>query len=427
MPLWELCVGRVRADSDTNPRNQQYSLDNIVDILHVGPLRTTINEEYQPFLLRDNGQLSTENGRLWLDMSGAEVVVNAEVYSYRICEPAHARKASMYTTVQAPDRAQFLAWRAAFEVVLRGTRICDAYRVFLNMPLAVGRHSLVFRGKRVTPSVPVAIKVLPRAVPHERRSFALTTVSRAICDNVVKDAHLASVLDVYHTRNETHVVMSLYNATLADVLNQRIRLPEPDARLLFRQLAGALRALHTEGFVHGAVVPSNVLIESDCPLHIRLSGFSLSSVPDPRMRDRENKAPAGRTLDEVLHALKPDGVQYLAPELLNGSRTLDNMSSSSDFWALGVLLYRALTGELPFRLDRVGQEFGGSPPDSVPGVMKSYLEKAITLELLFPESVKKYFTADSISLITLLVSHRNDRRCDFNAISQHPWATEESI
>eukprot|EP00171_Calliarthron_tuberculosum_P017366 IDg17366t1 len=122
MPLWALCLGRGRVDSDSNTRNNPYSLDNIVDLLHVGLLRTTINEQYQPFLLRDNGTLSTENGRLWLDMSGAEVVVNADVYSYRICERVREQKASMYTTVQAPDRAQFMAWRSAFEVVLRGTR-----------------------------------------------------------------------------------------------------------------------------------------------------------------------------------------------------------------------------------------------------------------------------------------------------------------
>lgn len=430
MALWALCLGRGFAEPEANLRNDAYSLDNIVDVLHVGLLRTTINEQYQPFLLRDNGQLSTENGRLWLDMSGAEVVVNADVYSYRICERVNAQKASMYTTVQAPDRAQFMAWRSVFEVVLRGTRLTDSYRVALTEPLAVGQHALIFKGERIGSSHPVTVKVVPRALPTARRSFALTAVSRALRDALIKDNHLASVLDVYHTANETHIVMQTYYGTLDNHLTQAGPRPEAEVRLLFRQLAGALGALHREGFVHGAVVPSNVIIEANLPLHVRLSGFCLASVPDPR--DRAHLAPAGRTVEEVIHALRPDGLQYLAPELLLESGALGEMSSSSDFWALGVLLYKALTGELPFLLGRVGEQFGSSRPDSVLGVMQSYLKKSYLkeskeLELLFPDSIKSNLSDDAISLIALLVSPYPDRRRDFNAISQHPWATDTQL
>lgn len=49
--------------------NQQYSLVNTVGIMLACQLRTTINEECQPFLLWENDQPYTENGLLWLDMS----------------------------------------------------------------------------------------------------------------------------------------------------------------------------------------------------------------------------------------------------------------------------------------------------------------------------------------------------------------------
>ncbi len=393
------------------------SLNDVVDVLHIGPLRTSTSEPYRYFLLRDNGHLSTGDGKLGLSMGGAEVIVNAEVYSYRICERARRNTPSLYTTVQAPDRAQFLAWRDAFEIVLRGTRVADQYTVEPERPLAVGWHAMLLSGVRVRPQSHVVIKVVPRSLPDPRCSFALTYVSRKIRDKAVVHPYIVEVCDVYHSAHETQVVMPYVGPPLSSLLS--VPMDEKRARDMFNQLLTAAICLHTAKITHGAICPNNVLVQAVNPkLHLRLSGFSLALVPDPRVKG--SRAPH-RTINELTHGLAPEGLQYIAPELIDDAMA---MSPSSDFWSLGVLLYRALTGELPFLLEHAGSEYEGADQTSMIDFLQKYKKvDALQDQIVFPPPSEgvKHLSNDAKSLLLLLLSPKPGRRSDVNAILQHPW------
>ncbi len=392
-----------------------YIYDGILDVIHIGWLRSSLEEDYQPFMLRDNGQLSTAKGRLWLNMVGAEVVVNADVYSYRICERPKPRSPAFYSTVQAPTMAQYDAWRKAFEIVLRGTKVSDQYSIEVQRPISVGAHAMLFSGVRRSPACAVVMKVVPRRFPNEFRSFSITAICRAVRDGVVKNEYLAEVLDVYHSQNETHVVMPRYGPALHRRLTPGERWEESKGRELFRQLASALFALHSKGFIHGGVVPSNVLIEKENMLHVRLSGCCLSTVPDPTEEGR--KVPVGRSLEEIRSGLIHDAIQYLAPEVAKSEEELISLNEATDFWALGVLMYRILTGEEPFlakRLETEGEE------ESPLEIMSKYTQVYREVELLIPNEFKKDLSKDSISLIALLCSPTEARRHG-EAVRQHPW------
>jgi hypothetical protein len=98
---------------------------------------------------------------------------------------------------------------------------------------------------------------------------------------------------------------------------------------LGRQLALALDAAHADAVVHGDVKPENVLVASADPLTVKLSDFGIARIAD---------AAATRTTS---HRGTPN---YMAPEVWNG----DRVGPPSDVYSLGVLLYEALAGRLPF-------------------------------------------------------------------------------
>lgn len=93
------------------------------------------------------------------------------------------------------------------------------------------------------------------------------------------------------------------------------------------QLTSALEALHSAGLVHRDVKPSNIVISEDDRLVLMDFGLVRSGLPDAHISSQL----AGT-------------VAYMAPEQAGG----EAIGSAADYYALGVILYEALTGRLPF-------------------------------------------------------------------------------
>lgn len=101
-----------------------------------------------------------------------------------------------------------------------------------------------------------------------------------------------------------------------------------EAAFLFTQIAEALQWSHDHGIIHRDIKPSNVLLHEG--KYVYLADFGLAKSPG----------------DE--HAMTQTGCligtpEYMAPELSEGSATC-----ASDIYALGILLYQMLTGQVPF-------------------------------------------------------------------------------
>ncbi len=116
-------------------------------------------------------------------------------------------------------------------------------------------------------------------------------------------------------------------------------LPEPGAigvldvsrlRSALGQLIEGVATLHAAGIVHRDLKPSNVLVAQDGRLVILDFGLAAEVVPSETFR----------TIEEGLWGT----VEYMAPEQCAG----DRCTPASDWYAVGVLLYEALTGRLPF-------------------------------------------------------------------------------
>jgi tRNA A-37 threonylcarbamoyl transferase component Bud32 len=130
-------------------------------------------------------------------------------------------------------------------------------------------------------------------------------------------------------------------------LEQRLgrdRLPPAEAARLAAILAWAVHAAHDNGIVHRDLKPANVLLGAPVagnPGNVlggfpKISDFGLAMLTDG----------AG---DQTLSGTVLGTPGYMSPEQAAGK--VREIGPAADVWALGVVLYRCLTGVLPFRGD----------------------------------------------------------------------------
>ena len=113
-----------------------------------------------------------------------------------------------------------------------------------------------------------------------------------------------------------------------------------ETRLLdwYRDLADVLAYIHSAGVVHRDIKPSNILIDSAG--HAVLADFGVSRISDDALR-REISVEATMATDAATASRIVFGTaNYLAPEVRSGGAA----TPASDIYALGVTLFRLLTG-----------------------------------------------------------------------------------
>ena len=105
------------------------------------------------------------------------------------------------------------------------------------------------------------------------------------------------------------------------------------AKVVIKSVLSGLMALHDDGYIHRDIDPSNIMITSD--RHIKLIDFGIA-------RKLQTLSAEDFSHKENLVG-KP---KYAAPELLSGN--LQKQNVTTDLYAVGILLYQLLCGELPF-------------------------------------------------------------------------------
>ena len=140
--------------------------------------------------------------------------------------------------------------------------------------------------------------------------------------------HIARCYEVVESCSPVRPVVvleTLSGATLAYLIDERDRLSVEECVVLGLQLSSALAYLHSNGFLHLDLKPSNIVAESSKAKLIDLS------IAHPRGKRRSIMG----TRD------------YMAPEQIDG----DELTEATDVWGLGLVLYEAATGTLPFESD----------------------------------------------------------------------------
>ena len=122
---------------------------------------------------------------------------------------------------------------------------------------------------------------------------------------------------------------------LLNLMNNRRKLPETDARFYTAELCLALNFLHSNGIIYRDLKLDNVLLAHDG--HIKLTDYGMCKQ--------------GIKLGEKASTFCGTPL-YMAPEILNS----EDYSFSVDWWALGIILYEMLVGRNPWDSDEIRDE-----------------------------------------------------------------------
>jgi HD-like signal output (HDOD) protein len=159
----------------------------------------------------------------------------------------------------------------------------------------------------------------------------------------------------------------LIGTDLATLAAQKGRFRPAELTEYFGQICRALDVAHQQGIVHRDLKPANIFVVDEQPLRLKLMDFGIAKVTEKR---RANATQRGEVLGTPA---------YMAPEQALGQ--VDAISVATDIYALGIIAYEMLTGQLPFRADSdlmlLTMQIRDQPPpllEAAPDVPKALAE-----------------------------------------------------
>ena len=136
--------------------------------------------------------------------------------------------------------------------------------------------------------------------------------------------------------------------SLREVIKQSGRLSAPRVIEIARQLCSGLDSAHSLGMIHRDIKPDNVLLvrQPDDRDLIKILDFGIAKIKESAKE--RGKEVTGITMTKTGFVVGTP--QYMSPEQARGTPG-DRLDGRSDLYSVGVLLYEALTGDLPFHAD----------------------------------------------------------------------------
>jgi eukaryotic-like serine/threonine-protein kinase len=222
---------------------------------------------------------------------------------------------------------------------LIGTVLADRYEIVRR--IGEGGMGAVYEGRHTVLGRPVAVKVLLEKF-HDRTELVARLLQEARLASAIGHENIVDVTDFGTTSDgRAFVVMEfLEGESLAELVIRDAPLAVERCLRMARQVASALGAAHGKGIVHRDVKPENVFLlrrgEQD---FVKVVDFGVSKA----VRSRDDGAELTRLTRTGMVLGTP---LYMSPEQARGGEDVD---ARADIWALGVMLYECLTGEVPFR------------------------------------------------------------------------------
>jgi len=226
----------------------------------------------------------------------------------------------------------------------------------------IGRGGMgaVYKGIQTSLERPVAIKLLPPAIDQGDGAFAERFRNEARLMGRMNHPAIVGVYDFGETADgQLYFVMEFVDGSdVQHMISREGRLPPEHALAVAAHLCDALGYAHRQGVVHRDIKPSNVLIDSEG--RVKVADFGLAKLTT-------NPLNSGLTQTGMAMGT-PD---YVAPETLMYGSDVDGRA---DIYAVGVMLYQMLTGDIPRGMFKMPSQKFVSIDPRFDGIVRRALE-----------------------------------------------------
>ncbi|MDX1621362.1 MAG: serine/threonine-protein kinase, partial [Nitriliruptorales bacterium] len=203
-----------------------------------------------------------------------------------------------------------------------------AGRYELETMIGSGGAAVVWRAEDRSLNRPVAVKVLRRLTDRDDRTVErFRREARAAA--ALNHRNAIAIYDIGEEDGEPFIVMEYVSGPSLDELTG-VPLDTDQVTAMGAQVAAALGVAHDAGLIHRDIKPANILLGEEGLA--KVADFGIAKAIDS---SHTTLTAAGSVVGTVA---------YLAPEQIRG----DDVDARADVYALGLVLYEALSGELPF-------------------------------------------------------------------------------
>ena len=269
-------------------------------------------------------------GSVFCTTCGHRMVLNAPGPTVPGAPPAAAPGAATAAAVGDPGRAS--TGYAALGAVVDG-------KYTIERVLGEGGMGVVYLAREVHTGMEVVLKAVRGEIAH-RADMRERTLAEGRALARIDHPNVVQLKAVVVEEGRMWLVMQFIEGeNLEDVIQRHVqqRQPMPLAEALgvFRQILSGVAAAHNEGVIHRDLKPANILIrrKDHC---VKVTDFGIAKGEDDAQQGR------GQTQGII------GSLFYMSSEQVRGQRDLDRRV---DIYALGIVLYEMLTGQVPFNSD----------------------------------------------------------------------------
>lgn len=211
--------------------------------------------------------------------------------------------------------------------------IANRYEVFKH--IGQGGMADVFLAVDTILNRQVAIKILRSDLSTDAVSV-LRFEREAQAVSALNNPYIVEIYDVGEYKGHHYIVMEYVpGKSLKEVIQARGALPIDESVDIMKQMCSGVAEAHHRGIIHRDLKPQNVIVKADG--NIKILDFGIAIAKGSIQLTQANNVMGS--------------VHYLAPELVKG----EPATVQSDIYALGIVLFEMLTGDVPFKADSAVQ------------------------------------------------------------------------
>jgi len=227
----------------------------------------------------------------------------------------------------------------------------------------------------------VAVKILPPAVASDQEAIArMRREARTAAQ--INSPQIATIYSFEEIGERLFIVMEFVDGEPLTNVVGRGPVPEAEICRIGREVAEALAEAHAKGIIHRDIKPDNIMVSGR---RVKVLDFGIAKQVSPSISPGDPTAAVLTQAGMIIGT-----VNYMSPEQALG-KTLD---ARTDIFSLGIVLYQAATGKLPFKGDTATET----------------ITKIVRDEPAEPTSVNRALSPGLAKIITRCLSKQREQR-----------------